>query len=399
MKSNLILIFFVLTLLYSCSKSVNDSFPTPQIKAGIAKLSGKLKSQEKDLELTLVFVNPVTADVSNYNTIVSEDGNFVFEVPVECNAIGYILPYSLAVLLIPDEEVKLELTYDSSSKKVTVDKNSSVLDTKDILNLNDWDMYDRFLVGTSRSTSGSVYTLNHDDYVKASISMMEARIKYALSDSILTKKGERFIMNAFRLIYLEGTLLKYGEAVSFNYECFKTKEEPDNFTPIEPGKSYYNFLKYFNLNDPQYLYNELYKDVLQTILSIDTLGIPDIGETPIAEWLGGVKSTMTEMIGSDSGLFYDMLTANAYARQLNMYKPLSKKQEINIRDYFNTQDYFKDAEIVKILLAKNEKIIVKHNEDQQYFSLTINETPTVPKEELMKAILSRYKGKVVFVDY
>ena len=392
MRHYIILFFSVFALFYSCSKPVDDSFPTPQIKAGIAKLSGKLKSQEKDLELTLVFVNPVTADVSRLNTIVSEDESFAFEVPVECNVIGYILPYGIAVLLIPDEEVTLELTYDSPSEKVKVDKNSSGLNTKDMLNLSDWEMHSRFHTPNSKSMYGSIYALNHDDFVKTSILMMEARIKYALSGSTLTKKGERFISNEFKLIYL-GSLLKYSEYVSLNYRNFKTEEEPDDFTPQEPGKSYYNLLKYFNLDDPQYLYNETYKEVLQRILSNDTLGIYDIGDTPIAEWLDGVKSTMAEMIGSDSGLFYDMLTANVYARQLNMIKPLSEKQKENIKNYF------KSGEIGKILLAKNEKVTEQDEENQQYFSLNINETPTVPKEELLKTIISKYKGKVILVDY
>jgi thiol-disulfide isomerase/thioredoxin len=147
------------------------------------------------------------------------------------------------------------------------------------------------------------------------------------------------------------------------------------------------------LNDPQYLYNDSYPGVLQTILSNKTLNIPAIKDTPVNDWLKGVKTIMADLIGSDTGLFYDMLAANAYARQFNYeLKPLSDKQIENIRSYF------KNDEITKILLKKNEEVI-KLDKGKNYFKTVINKTPSVPKEALLNAIISKYKGKVVVVDF
>ncbi len=102
---------------------------------------------------------------------------------------------------------------------------------------------------------------------------------------------------------------------------------------------------------------------------------------------------MADLIGSDTGLFYDMLTANAYARQFNEeLKPLSDKQKENIGSYF------KNEEFTKILLKRNEAVI-KLEKEKNYFKTVVNKTPAVPKEAVMNAIIAKYKGKAVLVDF
>jgi len=147
------------------------------------------------------------------------------------------------------------------------------------------------------------------------------------------------------------------------------------------------------LNDPQYLYNGTYSEVLQTLLSNKSLNIPAINDMPVENWIKEVKTIMTDLIGSGTGMFYDLLAANAYARQFNNeVKPLSDKQKENIKSYF------KNEEVTKILLKKNDEI-VKLDEEKQRTITIINTTPAVPKEDLMNAIISKYKGKAILVDF
>jgi thiol-disulfide isomerase/thioredoxin len=226
---------------------------------------------------------------------------------------------------------------------------------------------------------------------------MVERINRSISDSVLSEKAKSYFTNECKLIYLKGILLSYHDYISLNYRNFtrnlKKEGEPDTLVLKEPARSYYAFLKDFNLNDPEYLYNNTYKEVLKSILSIKTLNIPAINDMPVQEWLVEVKKIMADLIGSDKGLFYDMLIANAYARQFNdELKPLTDKQKENI------STYYKDEEIGKILLKRNEEII-KLVEERNYFKTFANQTPIVPKEALMNAILSKYKGKAVVVDF
>jgi thiol-disulfide isomerase/thioredoxin len=193
-----------------------------------------------------------------------------------------------------------------------------------------------------------------------------------------------------------------------NFKDLNPEGEWDSFTkPRNPDKAYYEFLKTLNLNNSDYLYASEYTNLLRLILSNKTLNIPPINDIPITEWLVDVKLILADLIGFDSGVFYDLLAAKAYVIQLDeKTQPLSEKQKQNIKNYFKNKSF------VEILLKKNEETekvagITAH--------LKINETPTLPdgkpietyfeKDEklpdgkLIDAIVSNYKGKVVVIDF
>ncbi|MGY4383186.1 hypothetical protein ACVWYN_000205 [Pedobacter sp. UYP24] len=71
-------------------------------------------------------------------------------------------------------------------------------------------------------------------------------------------------------------------------------------------------------------------------------------------WIASVKAILSDVVGFTSGQYYDVLAANAYGRQLNEEaKPLTEKQKRNIADYW------KEEEIAKILLRKNQQVVKK----------------------------------------
>ena len=395
-----ILLVGICFLFLSVAHSSNDWLPDPKIQAGIAKVSGIVtnlhtnKGEETPI-LILAVPNPVTAEMGIFKTHLSEDGSFHFEIPVECNInIGVIgskifNDNCVSVGLIPGEETKLEISFYETDK-IKANMVSSLGLTSDDLP-SYYKMYINFL--EDRVDQGC-YTMTPEDFSHLAIEkLMVQRLKRSINDSIISGKAKNLITNQCKLKYLKGCLLTYPEYISRNYRNFKPKEEPDNFTPLEPKRSYYAFLKDFNLSDPQNLYNDQYTEVLQTILSNKTLNIPPIKDTPVNDWLKEVKIVMADLVGSDTGLFYDLLTANAYARQfIYELKPLSDTQKENIRSYFMNE------EVTKILLKKNEEVI-KSDKEKNYFKTVINKTPAVPKEALMKAIISKYKGKAVIVDF
>ncbi len=386
--------------LLSFTPKSNDQLPNPRIQAGIAKLSGKiidfhLKKGEENPTLTLYVPNPITAETGVFKTHLDVNGNFHFVVPIECNTtIGQLgasifEDYTICIGLIPGEETKLEILYDEAGQIKAITGNRLEFTTNDLLNFGK--TFGDFL---DAHDNERFYTMTPKDFSRLAIEkLMKERLKRSINDSILSKKAKNCISNECKLKYLKGCLLSYRDYMLMNYRNFKTQKEPDDFTPQEPNISYYTFLKYFNLNDPQYLYNSTYPELLQTILLNNTLNIPVIKDMPIQNWIKKVKTIMSGLIGSDSGLFYEVLAANAYAKQFNdELKPLSDKQKENIRNYF------KNKEITKILLRRNEEI-TKLAGEKKYFNLVINKTPAVSKEALMKTIISKYKGKAVLVDF
>jgi thiol-disulfide isomerase/thioredoxin len=394
------LYFGIYLLFLSCTQIPKDHLTDPKIQAGIAKISGTITNfhMTKGAEIPILILavpNPVTAEMGVFKTQLNEDGSFDFEVPVECSInIGVVGSKifddkSVSVGLIPGEITKLEISYDATSKIKANMQSSLGLTSNDLPYY--YKMYINFI---EDHVNEACYTMTPEDFSHFAIeNLMVQRLKRAINDSIISAKAKNLITNQCKLSYLKGCLLTYQDYIARNYRNYKPKDEPNNFTPQKPSISYYAFLKDFNLNNPQYLYNDQYTEVLQTILSNKILNIPAIEDTPTEVWLKKVKGTMADLIGSDTGLFYDILAANAYARQfINELKPLSDKQKENI------SSYYKNGEVATILFRKNETII-KLEQEKNYYKTVVNETPAIPKEKLMETIIAKYKGKAVVVDF
>jgi thiol-disulfide isomerase/thioredoxin len=177
---------------------------------------------------------------------------------------------------------------------------------------------------------------------------------------------------------------------------------------------------------------------MNKLLTIEALKIPPINDTPIDKWLTDVKKGMKDVVGFNKGLFYDMLAVNAYTFQMNdKIEPLSKKQIENIKNYFKlnnkeiisilmknskevvkTLENSKDVKINKILTTTSESEKDNHNTNKKELTVTIPGNNNVPiktyeegadlkvkdsvpvsKEKLMETIISKYRGKVVLVDF
>jgi thiol-disulfide isomerase/thioredoxin len=395
-----ILLIGICFLFLSCTQVKNAKLHEPKITAGIAKVAGKvinfhLKQGEDNPTLTLSVPNPVTAETGNFKAILSDDGTFYFEVPIECDTtIGFlsstIFDRSIFISLAGNNETKLEIIYSETGNIKANVVNMYKLTSDDMVNI--FSVMSKMIYHVSPERIPR-YNMLIEDFIPFEIKSLERKLDIANNDAILSKSAKKYITNEFKLNYLIVRLLDYKGSMKTDYMRYNDSKDWDKFAPYEPDKSYYALLKYFNLNDPQYLWNGTYSEVLQTLLSNKTLNIPAIKDMPVEDWLKEVKTIMTDLIGSDTGLFYDLLAANAFARQFNNeVKPLSDKQKENIRRYF------KNEEITKILLKKNEEIM-KLDEEKQRTITIINTTPAVSKEDLMNTIISKYKGKAVLVDF
>lgn len=384
-------------LILSCISTDKNTFPEPKIKSGTTKVSGiienfEFKEGEEKAIVKLFVPNPVSGVPSRLETSLNKDGSFEFDVLLEADyMIGIInieaLNKNLIIGLGTAKETKLTIIDNKNGNIGIILSNPIRLTTEDALNLGEvlTQMY------TTPSADSTYYKMAPKDFAAVAIKNMEKILNIAANDTTLSLSTKNFVKNEFKLFYLSGCLLDYADYIELNYQNFKTKEEPDNFTPQKPDISYYNFLQYFDLNNPQYIYNTTYSEVFQKILFDNTLNIPKIEDTPINEWLKEVKTTIATLIGSDNGLFYDMLAINAYTSQFeNELKPLSEKQIANIKKYFKNKD------ISKVLLKRNEGII---RLAEQTTNPIIRNTPSVENKELMNAIISQYKGKAVFVDF
>jgi len=383
-------------MLYSCSNAKENTLPDPEIKDGIAKLSGKITDFRRMIEgdnptLILRVLHPVTDEVYIATTTVNEDGAFTFEVPMQCNyAIGYLrserTPTGFHVCLTSGKETKLDIICRGPGVfKITNQTDSLGLTATDLTNIEM--VCDRL---TNLRFSGITgYAKTPDEFVKRARIRLNYQLKKIVENDVLFGVAKNWVANYMKLFTLDVRLFNYSAMMRIDYLNAGNKDV-ENFNPPEPDKKYYIFLKDFDLNNPQYLYQWNYTEVLQKILSNETLNIPPIGDTPVDQWMKEVRNILSKLVGFNKGLFYDMLATNSYARQFNNeLRPLSGKQKENITNYFN-------EDIAKILLRKNDKIIQLAAQKEP---LVVNETPAVPKEQLMDVIIAKYRGKVIVVDF
>ena len=278
------------------------------------------------------------------------------------------------------------------------DKGSFKIDSKGGLNLTYEDM-----INISKAqglfeehhTWADYYKMTPEEFAEHELSVsLKERTKAALDSLVISGKIKKFLTDQFNLRFLKGRLFYYKSDAEKSFKMSQIGQPSySDYTAAEPGISYYSFLKDFNLNNPQYLYCYSYSEFMQRFLSIEAFKIPKIKEIPIDEWLTGVKAIVQDVVGFNSGLFYDMLASNAYALQMNDGKePLTNKQTGNISNYYRGNK----TEYSKILLRKNEELVksIVKNKD-----LKVNETPAVAKEKLIDAIVAKYKDSVVLVDF
>jgi thiol-disulfide isomerase/thioredoxin len=351
-----------------------------RIQSGVATVTGKVTGAVPAVlrTLTLRYSNQLIEYQGEYETTLNKDGTFVFTVPVASASIGYISSsvYEGGICLVPNEETKLEITFEESGEKRVNMVSSLAFTTDDMTSLGDVAMS----VFDLAFDLDSVFEPDKqpEPYIQYQINKTKRIAEFVNANPKLSENAKQYISNELKLLYLKSNLLDYEIT-----EILSTSNQP--------LEKLYSFLNYFDLNNPQYLYCGYYYFILQSILDNQILNIPRIRDVPVKDWLKEVKTILTDLIGADTGLFYEMLAASAYSKQfIDETKPLSDKQIENIKSYFKNKSY------VDILLAENEKIT---KVAAITASLQINETPVVPKEKLMDAIVSKYKGKVVLVDF
>jgi thiol-disulfide isomerase/thioredoxin len=303
--------------------------------------------------------------------ILNDDGTFVFGFPIVCPTsckVG-LDGYYAEVCLIPGKETAFEVNLDKSGKRIlTMVKGAGFNENEMMFNREN---FNKILneVQSDWTIQSEMQATEYDKYIFTNLEKIEKKTK-----------SRKFPDNIQALIQKELNLLYLNEYI-FNYS-----EHNDFQRPVK-NASDFTFLSCFDLNDSTVFHGKRHAVAFQKILSDNILSISPIEEIPVEKWLQNVKSIMPHSIGSEKGIFYDLLAAHAYYRQIETdIKPLSDKQIENIRSYFRNKAY------IELLLEANSRITGTND-------VKTNETPDVPLEKLADAIVSKYKGKVVVVDF
>lgn len=391
--------FFICSLLFllSCQLAIGMDVDKPTILAGTAKITGRIITPDginKDSVLVTIGVPlPISGELAQYEAIVDRSGNFSidFDVETDSTLIGLyssINPYkAIMITSINGGVTSVDITYNSDLDIKSIAATSA-------MNQNDmrWSMevLNKMIDYRSGRATKPLYDTSIDEFQNYAKNAVSERLSIFLDkDTLLSKEFKGIVSKEFRLFMYNAHVLDYEVEMTRNYRnaTGNTTDKPE-IQKID--KSYFRFLKDFNLNDPQYLQSFAFSEFQNAILQNEVLGLPEIGESDIHTWLASVKVILADLVGFDHGSYYDILAANAFARQLNEeVKPLTEKQKEHITHYW------KNGEIAKILFRKNKQIVELNKVKSP---TVINDISSVPRDKVMEAIISNYKNKVVFID-
>jgi thiol-disulfide isomerase/thioredoxin len=386
----------ILSLLFflSCNQSAVSSIGIPTIKAGTAKLTGRIinpdGAHQDSILLTIGVTHPISGEYVKQETLTDRSGKFAIDVDVETDITLISLYTSLRrkplyVKLTIAGTTNIDITYNSNFEIKNLEVRPAGMSQTDMI--NSIAIMDEMLEYHGAPTT--LYDKSTDVFLAYAKSAVSKRMEILNNSPLLSKEIKGILTKDFRLFQYSGFVFDYEKYMMMNYQNV-TQDEFNKPAIKKIDKSYYRFLKDFKLNDPQYLNCYSFLEAQKKILQNEILDLPQIGETDIPSWLAKVKVILTDLVGFNDGPYYDILVANAYGRQLNEeIRPLSEKQKENIISYW------KKGEIAKILLRKNRQVVEL---DKFKSPVVINDISSVPKEQVMEAILAKHKGKVVFID-
>ncbi|TCD00539.1 TlpA family protein disulfide reductase [Pedobacter psychroterrae] len=394
-KSNLFYMFSLLFLL-SCRQPVSGINEVPKIVSGKVRLTGNIKSASgvnKDgMFVKIVVPHQISGDYVKYRADVDISGNFSVDAEVETNISFVHLSTSLnprkslLVKLRTGYDTHIEITYNSSFDidKIKVTPEMTQNDVT-----HSFDLVGK-MIQYPILKQEPLYDRSTDDFLKSSKSTLSEILRVVEDDRLITSEMKEVLLNDFRLYYYHAAVFNYGNAMRANY--FRSNGDKNKKPVIKKiDRSYYRFLKDLKLADPKYLYAfGSFWEFNRKILENEVLAIPRIDDVDISTWLTNVKRTLSDLVGFNDGLFYDILAANNYGKQLNVeLKPLSEKQKENILKYWG------NGEIAKILFRKNQQIIEL---DKFKTPIVINDVSNIAANKIIENITSKHKGKVILID-
>ncbi|WP_285008197.1 TlpA family protein disulfide reductase [Pedobacter faecalis] len=391
-----VLCLITFLFLFSCRQAEATVIDTPAIVSGTAKLSGRIITPEgaiKDgTKVKITVPHQVSGEFVKYEAAVDRSGNFSIDAEVE-TSVSYI---HFSTSLDPSAPLLLKLRSDTLTHlEITYTENLDVLSVgvSPEMNLQDvkrgFEVIRDMIEYPPRGIPEPLYDKSIDYFLTTSKSELSERSEVVKNDKLISKELKQVLYDDLRLLFYRGAVFNYGAAMKANYR--RSGGDTSKAVVIQKiDRSYYRFLKDLELNSPGYLYAFSFWEFQRELLENEILYIPPIGDSDVESWLSTVKGVLSDLVGFEGGLYYDLLAANAYGKQLTEgLKPFNKKQEKNIRNYWG------DGEIAKILFRKNQKVVQLAKFKSP---VVVNDVSKMTPEEVINNIVAQHADKVILID-
>lgn len=378
---------FLFVMLISCNSEKNGQIA---IEPGYALLEGKVKENLTSAqEMKIVVTNICSAEQTTYMIPIASDGSFYYKIPLNYKTLAGLESFGIngIIPLTPNQKTVLNIGLNNAGDSYIEALETSGYSSADLQQLRNimMDIIANKALIKNEIVTPEEYSLN--------VSAKMKEIKQSIdSNTVLSLKGKESLKNELDVFYTNTFLFDYATRMKLVYQSLKNENTlaAEEMPTFEVTKSYYSFLRECDLKDKEYISSTMYPFLLQTILTNKDLSIQRIVDQDISLWLDNTKATLADLVGFDSGVFYDLLVINEYTLQFLEMKALSDKQIENIKSYYN------DNPIADILIAANNEVLSLSRKDSTTES---SFAPKIKMNNFMNELFSRYNNKALVIDF
>lgn len=435
-----------------------ETLPAAKLIDGKAVLNGYLLGYQKhyQIDANVLLCNFMTGIFEKNPIKVNEDGTFSTEIELHAPSMVTLNmgDSSVKLFLIPEQEITVALNLREINRlqsKLLKDHKSGeeqVYCTGAMAKLNNelnqpehqwtalWEG-DQFLK--------DIYHMSADAY-KIYCQKIFEKVKADIqADKKLSEAGRQLFLieNQYQYALSLSSINPYLMHSFVKYSGLPEREAYQKFQRSVPGENYYDYVSILNMPEmiffsgyPQlmkYLGYEVdvkldgnMKDVISYILSSDKVSVADAQiirefaadleagkEKPVhAEKMGEfrnkysalfseysakrmdyvINQVLGKQMGSDKGIFFDLKKAMVFAQKISDFQPLSEAD-------FQSVHQLSDPYYINALTAMNDRLLETIEANKKKKGFTVNESGEVNNEDLFYSITSKFKGKVILVDF
>lgn len=444
-------------------QKLNDEEPLPkaELKDGKSVITGRLLDYKKyyALPLSCRICDLLTAKFEDTEIKVNEDGTFRTEIELYAPttvsmSVGRDIHFD--IFLVPGGELDMAVNLrelSRSESKLLKGKNpdgKKVYFSGTMAALNDEMITDNERLmdawGMANWNMNDLYNMTADQYKAYWLKKYE-EIKSAIRSDKKRSGAYRDLLLAQNDLLCTLTLTRVSSNLAYAYvQCsgLPAREAYRKFKQPELSEDFYDYISRLNiLNSPAMLYTNGYADLVRGmgymrvkmddklsdifafILSSDKVSAEDAkiirefkadmaAGKPSAhqEKMGELrmkyddlfkefiymqqdyifKKVIAGYLGTDQGLFFDLQKMMKYAQKISDFTPLTMQdlEEIQKMD---------DPYYLSRLTRMNNRLVETIEANKKKKGYTVNESGEVKDEDLFYSITSKFKGKVILVDF
>ena len=388
------------------AQSANQPLPEMTFSSQKAIISGKFLGYHDGLSYQNVTVYEpgiLTGNSSEVNIQVEADGSFKGEVSVGFPSVVYT-SFGNQIFVVPGKETKVYIDLKKQSRfqsKLRTDKEPE--DSLFIYATN-YGITPKDLVGVQTTMRNifdfgkimnDVSGMNPDDFRTYMINLVDTK-QHEIDNSSISDNAKTYTI-ALLKNQTSSLLLQYEPFMNAAYmrtNNIPWEEQKNIKLNIEkPNADYFIFLK--DLVNDAFVIEQGYFSNVSILLANDYFNLPKTENHSPKERFDYFKKSITPYLSSEQEILFNIAIARIYGEQIQKMEFFSDAQKEEILNSIENKA------LADALIAENDamQLLVENNKTASGKDFVINEIPDVAQDKVFDAIIAKYKGKVVVVDF